>query len=166
LTEQVRSQRVQLRNAEAGLEQAKALLRNLGGEAGADAEAANDRERLQGSWLVTKTTMGGRAISDRGLDGARLTFRGDELTWEGHEPKERHTFRLDTDSVPKAMFTDRVDPARPQSGWMIYELNGDRVKIGFNDALRGKPENFAPRPKLIVLELIREPKAAKEGPAR
>jgi uncharacterized protein (TIGR03067 family) len=108
--------------------------------------------------------MNGQEIKDRGLSGATFTFRGAELTMDGNEGQERHTFKLDTASVPKAMFTDRVEPARPQSGWMIYELDGDRLKIGFNDTLQGRPIGFAPSPKLIVLELKR--KAAKELPSK
>jgi uncharacterized protein (TIGR03067 family) len=123
-----------------------------------------DRERLQGTWVVTKTTISGKEIEDRGLNGSTWTFRGDELTMDGHEGKERHTLKLDTASEPRSMFTNRVEPARPQSGWMIYELKGDRLKIGFMDALKGKPESFEPREKLIIIELVRETKAVKEGP--
>jgi uncharacterized protein (TIGR03067 family) len=129
-----------------------------------DSLVKQEKDRLQGTWVVTKTTMNDREIKDRGLSGSTFTFRGDELTMDGHEGKERHTFKLDTASAPKAMFTNRVEPARPQSGWMIYELRGDQLTIGFNDALQGRPERFAPRRKLIVIELVR--KVAKEHPSK
>jgi uncharacterized protein (TIGR03067 family) len=117
-----------------------------------------DRERLRGTWSVTKVTEDGKEIEDRGLSGAKVTFGENELVWEGGEGKERHTFKLDIKSEPRAMFTTRVEPARQQSGWMIYAWNGDKLRIGFNDALIGRPVSFEPRKKLIVVELERASK--------
>ena len=136
----------------------------VGRRAVIDDKAKSDREQLQGTWVVTRTTMGGKEEAEHGLNGTTMTFRRDELAVDSHDGKERHTFKLDTSSDPRAMFTDRIEPDRPQSGWMIYELKGNRLKIGFNDALIGKPEGFAPRAKLIVLELERDTKAKSEGP--
>ena len=38
---------------------------------------------------------------------------------------------------------------------MLYDLKADTLKIAFNDALIGRPEGFAPREKLFILELKR-----------
>ncbi len=117
-----------------------------------------DRASLRGTWSVTRVTENGHEIKDRGMTGARVTFDVDELVWEGGEGKERHTFKLDTTSRPRAMFTTRIEPARVQSGWMLYDLKADTLKIAFNDALIGRPESFEPRKNLFILELKRAPK--------
>ena len=70
-----------------------------------DDPGKEDRARLRGTWSVTRVTENGREIKDRGMTGARVTFDDDEIVWEGGEGKERHTFRLDTSSQPRAMFT-------------------------------------------------------------
>ena len=127
----------------------------VGAAAPADDPVKEDRERLQGTWSVTKVTLNGRAVKDRGLSAARLTFRENELVMDGGEGKERHTIRLDTKAEPRAFFTTRVEPAREQSGWMIYAFDGDKLRIGFNDALVGRPGSFEPAEKLIVIELER-----------
>ena len=97
--------------------------------------------------------MDGQEIKDRGLSDATLTFKGSELVWEGGEPRERFSLESDPGAAPKAFKATRVEPARPQSGWMIYALEGGELKLAFHDALKGRPEGFVPRPNLIVLEL-------------
>ena len=123
-----------------------------------DDPGKEDRARLRGTWSVTRVAENGREIKDRGMSGARLTFDDDELVWEGGEGKERHTFKLDTKSKPRAMLTTRTEPARLQSGWMLYDLKADTLKIAFNDALMVRPASFEPRKNLFILELKRAPK--------
>src|SRR5436309_1224999 len=81
-----------------------------------DDAAKGDRERLQGTWSVTKFAINGKPTKDRGLTRSTWTFRGDELVVDGGEGKERHTYKLDAASDPRAIFTNRVEPKRPQSG--------------------------------------------------
>jgi uncharacterized protein (TIGR03067 family) len=97
--------------------------------------------------------MDGKEIKDRGLSDATATFKGSALVWEGGEPRERFSLECDPGATPKAFKATRVEPARARSGWMIYSLEGGKLKLAFYDALKGRPEGFEPRPNLIVLEL-------------
>jgi len=128
-----------------------------------DKETKPDIEQLQGTWKVTKVTLDGKAIQDRGLSRARYTFRSNEIIIEGGEGTERHAFTLDPASNPTAMLTNRIAPDRRQSGWMLYELKGKSLRIAFNDAFQGKPEGFEPRPKLIIIDLERDATAVQEN---
>lgn len=119
-------------------------------------EQDKDLAPLEGRWKVDKMTMSGKATSDRQIDGSTLTFRGNELVWQSgkdENDRERHVLKVEAGSRPKAFFADRVEPARPQSGWMIFEREGDRLRIAFYDAVKGRPKSFEPDEKLIVLEL-------------
>jgi RNA polymerase sigma factor (sigma-70 family) len=120
------------------------------------ASTLQDINRLRGTWKVTKTTMDGKAVQDRALSGAKFTFDSNQLDIDAGKGRERHVFALDTASKPRAFLTNRIIPNRRQSGWMIYELKGEGLRIAFNDALIGRPESFEPRPKLLVIELERE----------
>ncbi len=123
--------------------------------------APEDLKPLQGIWKVNKITVNGKEVTDRGLSGGTFTFQNSELIQEGGEPRERFVLEPAPGAEPKAFKATRVEPKRPQSGWMIYALEGDKLKIAFNDALRGRPESFEPRPKLIVLELSRKTDTSK-----
>ena len=125
----------------------------------ATAQAAADDAplaALQGTWKVVGNSLNGKPVKDRQADNSQLTFCGDELLMEPGDgsQRERHKLKPEAGSNPPAFSSERIEPAdRPQSGWTIYEVKGDRLRIGFFDALKGRPKSFDPQPKLIVLEL-------------
>ncbi len=117
---------------------------------------------LQGTWKVKSFTINGKPLRDRQITGARLTFREDELiTVPGDgSQRERCKLEFEQDSDPLTYHSTRIEPVgRPQTGWTIYEVDDDRLRLGFFDALRGRPRSFDPQEKLIVLELEKVPPA-------
>jgi uncharacterized protein (TIGR03067 family) len=109
--------------------------------------------------------MNGRAINDPESNGSKLSFRGDELIMQpGRGNRERHVIdEVDTTVNPRAFCTRRVEPAREQTGWMIYALKGEQLKIAFFDALKARPDTFEPREDLIILELKKEMPVVGDG---
>lgn len=115
---------------------------------------------LQGAWKVTGITVNGRTAKDPQQSNSTLTFRGDELLVEPGDGSQGERFKIkpEAGSEPQAFHVDRIEPVnRPQSGWEIYELKGDRLRIAFFDAFKGRPTSFDPQPKLIVIELKKVP---------
>ncbi len=127
----------------------------------AQAVAADDPlTHLAGTWKVVGATVDANPINDPQITGAKLTFSGDSLLMEPGDGSqdERHRIKLDADSDPLSYHSERVQPAdRPQNGWTIFEVKGDRLRMAFFDALRGRPKSFEPQPKLVVLELRKVP---------
>ncbi len=111
---------------------------------------------LYGKWKVVKTTMSGKPITDKQITDSQMTFKSGELTWESGDGSGRERFEIEPEAGtdPPAFHVNRVEPAnRPQSGRLIYELQDDRLRIAFFDALQGRPVSFQPAPELIVIEL-------------
>ena len=131
----------------------------------ADQAADESFAPLQGTWKVVRFTVEGKVAKDRQIDASLLTFSGDQLFMKPGDgsQSERFTMLAEPDSKPAAIHVTRTEPAgRPQSGWEIYEVKGDRLRLAFFDALKGRPTSFDPLPKLMVLELERVSEGAPE----
>jgi uncharacterized protein (TIGR03067 family) len=136
-------------------------------------DQAKERERLQGTWAVTKVTVNGNVVTDPDLSGATVVFQENELAVKkGDRTMERFALRMDSTADPKAFHATRVEPKSPeQSGWMIYALTGDTLQIGFCNALKVRPAGFEPREDLVVLGLSRaaaipKPKKSESAPGK
>src|SRR5262245_12986210 len=111
-------------------------------------------KRLLGRWTVVKVTFGGKDIEDAELSNSTMVFEDGELVTEtkrGH--KERFTLEVDATSDPPALRVVPKEALQKQSGWMIYSLEGDRLRLAFFDNLGARPDSFEPRKDLVVLEL-------------
>jgi uncharacterized protein (TIGR03067 family) len=134
-----------------------ALVVLLAAESFAAADPAKD---LSGTWEVVGAKVNGKAVEDRQISGLKLTFGDDSLLMEPGDSsqRERHKIKLEAGSEPSAYYSERVEPAnRPQTGWTIFEVKGDRLRMAFFDALKGRPKSFDPQPKLLVLDLKKVP---------
>jgi uncharacterized protein (TIGR03067 family) len=136
-------------------------------------DQAKERERLQGTWAVTKVTVNGNVVTDPDLSGATVVFQENDLAVKkGDRTMERFALRMDSTADPKAFHATRVEPKSPeQSGWMIYALTGDTLQIGFCNALKVRPAGFEPREDLVVLGLSRaaaipKPKKSESAPGK
>lgn len=131
-------------------------------------DAAGDRviRELQGRWSFANMTMDGVLRSDEKLAGATWTFRNTELVMEARNgEKQRFTVTMEPGSVPKAFRIAPVPPSSERGGWMIYEREGDRLRVAFMDNLDGRPAGFEPRRKQVVATLIAMPGGAGAQPA-
>jgi hypothetical protein len=64
-------------------------------------------------------------------------------------------FQVDGAARPCAFHLAPVqDPRNPQ-GWMLFELEGDGLRLGFHDNLKRRAAGFDARPDMVVLTLTR-----------
>ena len=131
-------------------------------------DAAGNRaiHELQGRWSIANITMDGTLRGDEKFAGATWTFRDSEFVMEARNgEKQRFTVTMEPGSVPKAFRIAPVPPSSERGGWMIYEREGDRLRLAFMDNLEGRPAGFEPRRKQLVATLIAMPRGAGAQPA-
>ena len=107
---------------------------------------------LDGTWDLRSATMNGQAVPDRNVASGTWTFSGGILTLT-NGVGETGQFTLSTDpAAPDAFRLDPVPPSKERAGWMLFKREGDRLRLTFFDGFNGRPEDFAPAPKKVVLE--------------
>jgi uncharacterized protein (TIGR03067 family) len=118
----------------------------------ADQEARNqsihqEQERLRGTWTVTRGRYDIEGLSDKDLNGFRLTFGAAGLKWEEAGAANTLAVQIDPDATPAAI--DLVPTGGPYKGRTIrgiYRLERDRLR------LRLPPSFSMPRPKDLTDE--------------
>lgn len=131
-----------------------------------DATESRAIRELQGRWSFANITMDGALRSDEKFAGATWTFRDTELVMGARNgEKQRFTVTMEPGSAPKAFRIAPVPPSSERGGWMIYEREGDRLRLAFMDNLEGRPAGFEPRRKQLVATLIAMPGGAGAQPA-
>src|SRR5215468_4525468 len=122
----------------------------------AEAEAAPD-----GVWAVAQVTLNGHPRAEGKLLNSTWTFKGDELTVRpaagGHV---RWSLSYDLQAQPAAFRATPLDAAGERPLWMILSRGPGELRLAFYDGLDQRPEDFGPRPKLVVLSLVPAPAAA------
>ncbi len=114
---------------------------------------------LDGTWSLRSATMNGRTIPDRKFASGTWTFSGGTLSaTNGEGELARFTLAVDA-AAPDAIRVEAVPPSKERGGWMIFRREGDRLTLAFFDGFSGRPEDFAPAPKKVVL--ILEPGTGK-----
>jgi uncharacterized protein (TIGR03067 family) len=119
---------------------------------------------LEGSWAVARATMNGERRTEAKVLNATWTFRGDELVVQtaGGE-RLRASLSLDATANPPALRVAPVAPSRERPLWMIWAYRGSELDVAYYDGIDQRPEDFGPRPKLVVLMLV--PVATATPPA-
>ena len=119
---------------------------------------------LEGRWATVAISMNGRPATDPEISGSWWVFQGGELLVysrsNSEEPVGRYRIQIVIDAQGHALRTESLPGnERHESGWMIYELNGNELRVAFFDGLRERPEGFdAPpnqEPELVVVTLQR-----------
>ena len=124
---------------------------------GSGASAAlllEDKEKLQGAWLLTALERDGRTLPMLGNLQIKLVFRGDNVTFEYPDHTEVGTYRLQVGSNPKTIdVLAELDTSRG-----IYRLEGDSLVICGVPAGQERPAEFATKPgtKQILYRLKRQ----------
>lgn len=110
---------------------------------------------LEGSWSVRTVAVAGSPRSDPELDGATFTFREGRLTITGRNGNaETYSVRAET-GPPLALRLEPVSSPSAKAGWMIALPEGRRLTLAFGDDLEGRPTDFNPARKKVVLTLER-----------
>jgi uncharacterized protein (TIGR03067 family) len=92
-------------------------------------QPAADLERLQGTWVITSFTVGGRA--GPGPQGDTLTIDGDKFTLAPKTELMKGTVKIDPTQKPKAIDLDVMEGGKKGVALCIYALEGDELKLSF-----------------------------------
>ena len=119
---------------------------------------------LEGFWAVARATMNGERRTEAKVLNATWTFRGDELVVQAVSGERlRASLSLHATVNPPALRGTPLAPAREQPLWMIWARRGSDLDVAYYDGIDQRPEDFGPRPKLVVLTLV--PVATATPPA-
>jgi len=66
----------------------------------------------------------------------------------------RAAVSFEANARPSALYVTALDPPGGRPFWVIWERQGDELRVAFYDGATGRPEDFSPRRKLVVLTLV------------
>jgi uncharacterized protein (TIGR03067 family) len=118
-----------------------------------------DKDKLQGTWVVTSVTIGGNKIDIPKELGSTFTFKGDKMTAHDPEKKkdEEGTFKIDEKKkeIDLTGPSDK-DPKVLETVPGLYSIDGDTLKMCF--PIKGpkgdRPKGFDDK-ECVVSELKR-----------
>jgi uncharacterized protein (TIGR03067 family) len=123
-------------------------------------EAAGERQKLQGTWAAVSGETDGQPVPEDSVKQVRVIIKGDEIHFKPNRTENKVTFTLDPTKKPKLMSGTAQDgPDKGKTVPMIYELDGDRLKLCFDTKAGEKqPTEFATKPGsgLLLFVLKRE----------
>lgn len=110
---------------------------------------------LDGTWILRSAKVNGQPVPDRKFSSGTWTFSSGTLSaTNGEGTSARFTLAADP-GAPDAFRIDPVPPSTEKAISMLFRLEGDRLTIAFSDGASGRPVNFEPERKKMVLELSR-----------
>ncbi len=110
---------------------------------------------LLGTWKADTLTFDGKPQADEEMLGARFTFTKDRLRIETAKAPLAFAISVDAGSAPCALHLDPLEGSREPEGWMLFEVHGSGLRLGFHDNLSRRPASFEARPEMLVLRLSR-----------
>jgi len=132
------------------------------GAGGKDDAVKRERDKLQGIWVFTELTDGGKKASDQERDSMRLEFKGDKLTITIKDaPKGEGpivgTYTIDPQKSPATMDITLEANGKKFTVPAIYELKGDSLKLCHAvDEGGARPQAFESTPKNVLAILKRQ----------
>jgi hypothetical protein len=119
---------------------------------------------LHGRWALRELYGNGKRMTDAELSGAVWTFDEGLLSMESAGGSSHYSYSEVHDERGNALRVRESDTPsnRPAAdGWMIYDVDGSRIKIAFFDGLGERPDGFErtdgktePMLTLAVLERV------------
>jgi uncharacterized protein (TIGR03067 family) len=114
----------------------------------------------EGTWAVAQATLNGEYRAESKILNSTWTFRGDELVvQQAGGGRLRWALTFDPAAEPPAFRATPLDAPGERPVWMILSRRHDELRLAFYDGLDRRPEDFGPRPKLVVLTLVPAPAA-------
>lgn len=127
--------------------------------------AAQQFQRLQGTWKIERWEEGGKAVAAADLKKRELFFGGNVFVFrrEG-KVHQAGIAKLDPSADPRTFdFTVREGEAKGDSLRGIYSIEGDTLTLCFIPKSEDRPADFKPEAKLgAVLITAKKPKPAVE----
>ena len=116
----------------------------------------NDLAALQGVWKVESAVAGGEKIPAEQQAKMGFTFKGNELI-PADNPKDVAVVKLDPGQKPAAI---DLTEKNKKTSLGIYEIDGDTLKLCFNEPGKPRPKTFesAKGSQTIYLVLKRDKK--------
>jgi uncharacterized protein (TIGR03067 family) len=127
------------------------------------ADKKTDKERIQGTWVVTGVEAKGAAVKEGELfdkvKDMKWTFKGDTII-NSKRPDDKATFTIDPDHKPPTLDVEITAPAK-HSMHMLYQFKDDNTLQLCGSQDEKRPKEFGSKDDQMVLTLAREVK--KDG---
>lgn len=109
----------------------------------ADEPAKTDADKLQGLWKVVSVESDGKKLSEDVVKYIRMTVKGDKIVMKEDNKEEEATYKLDPAQKPKTMDLTFKAGDKTETVKLIYDLNGDDLKLCGGKAGKDRPKEFA-----------------------
>jgi uncharacterized protein (TIGR03067 family) len=121
---------------------------------------AEELGRLEGTWAYELQVVEGREIA---IEGEPIIIRGDELirTMRGNRPPLKSKIVIDPTTSPKQIDDNLVLPVGSKRRTGIYELDGDRLKLCYDNRYEQRPTRFESKPDTSMVLTVLKRQAAK-----
>jgi uncharacterized protein (TIGR03067 family) len=96
----------------------------------------SDKDNLQGTWVATSVTVGGKTIDIPKGKEATFTFKGDKMTVHDAEKNkdEEGTFKIDEKKKEIDLTgPSEKDPKVTETVQGVYSLDGDTLKLALSN---------------------------------
>ena len=103
-----------------------------------DERSEKDLAKLQGTWKVESALVGGEKIPAEQQAKMSFTFKGAELI-PADNPRDVAKVKLDPSQKPAAI---DLTEKNKKTSLGIYEIDGDTLKLCFNEPGKGRPKTF------------------------
>lgn len=109
-------------------------------------ESTSDRELIQGIWVMTLLETEEVRLSGTTVERYKLAFVGHQYL-ESSTESVAGTFALDPTKKPKWINLFPSDgPKRGETLCVIYELDGDILRVCFSAAAKERPQEMPAKP--------------------
>jgi uncharacterized protein (TIGR03067 family) len=144
------------------LGEAQALAPRLGPSTASErAKVAGPPDRsvlaaLEGTWIGKVATLNGEVVPDKKITEGKWTFREGTLALTTGTGESGRFTLATVPGAPGAFRLEPVPPSPEKPISMIFVRDGDRLRVAFYDGKDGRPTDFSPESKKVVLELERK----------
>jgi uncharacterized protein (TIGR03067 family) len=117
-----------------------------------------EQEKFEGAWSLVEV-KGGKAPPKK--EDAKLTFKGDKVTFMASDKTEEATYSVDPTKKPKEINVHMEKKGKKQTVKGIYELDGDTLKIchfSGKKSVEGRPKELVANDETVLVVLKRDKK--------
>jgi len=114
-----------------------------------------EQEKFEGTWSLVKITGGKSQKKDK---EAKLTFKGNKVTFKAGAETEEGTYSVDPTKKPKELNLHIERGGKKATLKHIYELDGDTLKICHFLRMEGRPKQLVADEESVLVVLKRDKK--------